>query len=326
VPEPLDLYHRYLPDYRSFSSLVDFSKPAPAPQVHSVIHSGQCKCFGKSLRAAVAPYSPTFVNGMGGWAPIVVAIVVSGAALDARAQDTLSHCGTDAMPAGRVVRVIDGRSFVLDDGRDIRLASIEVPAMAGAAGEASQAALAAMVAGQSVALRAAADGPDRYGRIAAYATPAAGDRAGQSMSHAMLAEGHARGAAQVENAECAKELRLLERRARYAKIGLWGRPEYAIIPAGNRIGLVAEQGRFAVVEGRVLSVRESGRTIYVNFGRRWSQALTVTISKRQERMFTGSGLRPKDLENRRVQVRGWVDVRGGPQIEASRPEQIEFVD
>lgn len=278
------------------------------------------------MRAAVAPYSPFFVNGMGGWAPIVVAVIVSGSALGARAQDTLSHCGTDVMPAGRVVRVIDGRSFVLDDGREIRLASIEVPAVADAAGQASKAALAALVAGQSVGLRAAADGPDRYGRIVAYATPAAGDRPRQPITHVMVAEGHARGAAQVENPKCAKELRSLERGARQAKFGLWSRPEYAIISAGNRAGLVAERGRFAVVEGKVLSVRESGRTIYVNFGRRWSQALTVTISKRQERIFTGSGLRPKELENRRVQVRGWVDVRGGPQIEASRPEQIEFVD
>jgi len=31
----------------------------------------------------------------------------------------------------------------------------------------------------------------------------------------------------------------------------------------------------------VLSVRESGGTIYMNFGRRWSQALTVTILKRE---------------------------------------------
>jgi endonuclease YncB( thermonuclease family) len=333
MPEPLDLNHRYLPDCRSFSSRADFSKRERGLQERGVIHKRSRNCFGKSLRAAVAPYSSIFVNGMGGWAPLVVAVVVSGSALDVRAQDTLSHCGTVAMPAGRVVRVIDGRSFVLDDGREIRLASVEVPVAADAAGAASQAALASMVVGQSVALRGASDSPDRYGRIVAYATAgparaatAAGDRSKPSIAHAMLAEGHARVAAQVDDPECAKELRLHERVARFAKIGLWNSPQYAIIQARNLTGLVAEQGRFAIVEGKVLSVRESGRTIYANFGRRWSQALTVTISKRQERMFAGSGLRPKDLENRQVQVRGWVEVRRGPQIEATRPEQIEFVD
>jgi hypothetical protein len=64
----------------------------------------------------------------------------------------------------------------------------------------------------------------------------------------------------------------------------------------------------------------------MNFGRRWSQALTVTISKRNERGFAGAGLDPKRLENRRVRVRGFVEERSGPRIEVTRPEQIEFAD
>ena len=90
--------------------------------------------------------------------------------------------------------------------------------------------------------------------------------------------------------------------------------------------LVAERGLFTVVEGKVLSVRESGGTIYVNFGRRWSEALTVTILKRNERSFAAAGLEPKRLENRRVRVRGWVEQRNGPRIEAIRPEQIEIAE
>jgi hypothetical protein len=90
--------------------------------------------------------------------------------------------------------------------------------------------------------------------------------------------------------------------------------------------LVAERGRFTVVEGKVVSVRESGGTIYMNFGRRWSQALTVTILKRNERIFAAAGLDPKTLENRRLRVRGWVEDRSGPRIEATRPEQIEIAE
>jgi hypothetical protein len=63
----------------------------------------------------------------------------------------------------------------------------------------------------------------------------------------------------------------------------------------------------------------------VNFGRRWSQALTVTISKRRARIFTDAGIVPKVLENRPIRVRGWVEARNGPRIEALRPEQIEIV-
>jgi endonuclease YncB( thermonuclease family) len=263
---------------------------------------------------------------MGGWAPIVLVGVLSGAALDARAQDVLSRCGADVLSSGRVARVIDGRSFVLDDGREIRLASLEVPAAGeAAAGEAARAALAAMLVGQSVELRGTAAPPDRYGRAVAHAFTT-GEGPKRPVAHAMLAGGHARVGAQVGDPACAAELLSQERVARTAKIGLWSDPQYAIMPAGNLAGLVAGRGRFTVVEGKVLSVRESGGTIYANFGRRWSQALTVTISKRQERIFTGAGINPKALENRRVRVRGWVEVRNGPRIETSRPEQIEFVE
>lgn len=276
---------------------------------------------------------------MGGWGPFVIAGLLCGAALEARAQDSsfpLSpRCAAETtLSAGRVDRVIDGRSFTLADGSEIRLAALEVPSAAGTspAGQASRMALTAMVAGETVTLGSvlggvlagAAGPPDRYGRTIAHAftTGGAGPRA---IAHALLAEGHARVGAETGDPACAAELFSHERVARIAKLGLWSDPQYAILDGGNLTGLVAGRGRFSVVEGKVLSVRESGGTIYVNFGRRWSEALTVTISKRQERIFTGAGLSPKALENRRLRVRGWIEVRNGPRIEASRPEQIELV-
>jgi len=122
-----------------------------------------------------------------------------------------------------------------------------------------------------------------------------------------------------------------ERAAREAKLGLWklglwGEPYYGIVGAESGAELVAERGNFTVVEGKVVSVRESAGTIYVNFGRRWSEALTVTILKRNERNFAAAGLEPRRLENRRVRVRGWVEERNGPRIEAARPEQIEIAE
>ena len=90
--------------------------------------------------------------------------------------------------------------------------------------------------------------------------------------------------------------------------------------------VLAELGHFALVEGKVVSVRESGATIYVNFGRRWSTDFTVTILKRNARNFTAAGIEPKTLAGRRVRVRGWIEERGGPWIEAVRPEQIELTD
>jgi hypothetical protein len=96
--------------------------------------------------------------------------------------------------------------------------------------------------------------------------------------------------------------------------------------AEDPVGILAVRGRFAVVEGKVLSVRESGATIYVNFGRRWSEDFTVTVLKRNERTFTAAGLELKKLAGRHVRVRGTVEERGGPWIEAARPGQIEIAE
>ncbi len=81
-----------------------------------------------------------------------------------------------------------------------------------------------------------------------------------------------------------------EQAARAAKLGLWGEPVYVIGKAEDPAEVLESRGRFALVEGKVLSVRESGGTIYVNFGRRWSEDFTVTIAKRNERAFSAAGL------------------------------------
>jgi endonuclease YncB( thermonuclease family) len=242
-----------------------------------------------------------------------------------------NSCRLEAVGAGKISAIVDGRSFLLDDGREVRLPGIDVPLppVAGEtgpraeAGNAAREALASMVAGEVVELRAAGRVSDRYSRILAHAyyTHQGIQR---SAAHELLAKGFAR--VSSEAGECAVDLLAGERPARESKLGLWAEPYYAIVGAERFTDLLAERGHFTVVEGKVLSVRESGGTIYMNFGRRWSEALTVTISKRNERNFAAAGLDPKRLENRRVRVRGWIEERNGPRIEALRPEQIEIAE
>lgn len=261
---------------------------------------------------------------MVGWVRVVIVGVLFSAASDASAQELVSRCGTEVAAPARVVRVVDGRSLVMEDGREIRLASLEVPAATEPAGIAARAALASLVHGKTIGLHHTTAGPDRYGRISAYAFTT-DERGTQWVPHRLLSQGHARVGAQVDDPACAAELLSQESVARAAGIGLWTDPDYAIIKGGDLTGLTTGVGRFVVVEGRVASVRDSGGTTYVNFGRRWSQALTVTILKRDQRMFADAGLNPKSLESRHLRVRGWVELRNGPRIEVSRPEQIEFV-
>ena len=243
----------------------------------------------------------------------------------------LSACRFEVAGTGNVRAIIDGRSFTLEDGREIRLAGIEVPPASGESGPRAEAALAAraalesMLATQSVELRQNGAGADRYGRARAMVYVMR-DGVARSVTHEMLARGFARVSAHVGDRPCAEELLAQERAARRAKLGLWSEPYYVIVSAESGTHLAAERGRFTVVEGNVSSVRESAGTIYMNFGRRLSQALTATISKRDQTVFAAAGVEPKKLENRRVRVRGWVEERNGPRIELTRPEQIEIAE
>jgi endonuclease YncB( thermonuclease family) len=228
-------------------------------------------------------------------------------------------CAFAPQGEGRVAAVIDVRTFRLHDGREVRLAGIE-PAAGKKAGRAS--ALAAVIAGRDVILRGEDDSPDRYGRQPAFVYLAGSDTPVQSM---LLAQGEALVAATVADKDCAATLFAAEAGARRAKRGTWADPA-AIKNSESPGDILAGIGRFTVVEGKVLSVRQAGATTYLNFGRNWTRDFAVTISRRMAAAFEAAGIRLKSLENRRIRVRGWVEARRGPRIEVLRVGQIELPD
>lgn len=225
-------------------------------------------------------------------------------------------CVLPVAGTGTVAAVRDGRTLMLADGRELRLAGIET------AGHGADA-LRALADGQILHLRSTSPGTDRYGRLIAYA---ALPGATTTLQEALLAQGEALVSARIGEKTCSETLLAAEKAARTGKRGLWADPNFAPLSSENLAGLDAARGRFALVEGRVLSVRESGATIYMNFGRRWTRDFTVTLLKRQQRTFAAAGLDVKQLEGRSIRVRGVIERRGGPIIDAAAPEQIELVD
>jgi endonuclease YncB( thermonuclease family) len=238
--------------------------------------------------------------------------------LAAAAPADAAGCAFEPQGEGRVAAVLDARSFRLDDGREIRLAGIE-PAAFEKAERAS--ALAALIAGQQVKLSGKDDAPDRYGRQSAFAYLASSEISVQAQ---LLAQGEALVSGAVTDKECASTLMAAEEAARRAKLGTWADPS-AIKNAESPGDILAGIGRFTVVEGKVLSVRQAGATTYLNFGRNWTRDFAVTISRRVVGGFETSGIVLKSLENRRIRVRGWVEARGGPRIDVLRVGQIEVL-
>lgn len=245
---------------------------------------------------------------------IVAAAGLSLLAAQGPTQASAQACKLIPIGSAEVVAVRDGRTLLLGDGRELRLAAIE-PLDEGAA-------LRALAQSRALRLEKLGAERDRYGRLVAFAF--AGDAA-QSLQERLLAQGAALVAARVGDKACASVLLAAEKQAREARRGLWADPNFAPLQADNLAGLGAKTGHFALVEGKVLSVNTSGSTIYLNFGYRWTRDFAVVIPRRSQGGFRAAGLELKTLEGRRVRVRGFIDRRRGPIVEADAPEQIEII-
>ncbi|MGY4366273.1 endonuclease YncB(thermonuclease family) [Bradyrhizobium sp. LB1.3] len=240
--------------------------------------------------------------------PIVAILLVAGHSAFA------SPCRFESQGEGRVAAIVDARGVRLDDGRDIRLNGIEPTAT-------TRQALTALLVGRDVILRSADDTPDRYGRQGALVFVGESDISVQAV---LLAQGDAIVSAEITDKDCATALMESEAEARRQKKGNWADPS-AIKNAESPDDILAGIGRFVVVEGKVLSVRQAGAMTYLNFGRNWTRGFAVTISKRTVPAFESAGIALKSLENRRIRVRGWVEGNTGPRIDVRLAGQVELL-
>ncbi|MFT4120919.1 thermonuclease family protein [Bradyrhizobium sp.] len=225
-----------------------------------------------------------------------------------------SPCQFESQGAGRVAAVVDARTVRLDDDREVRLIGIEPTA-------ATRQALASRLIGRDVRLRGIDDTPDRYGRQSALVFLGEDEAPIQAL---LLAQGEAIASAEILDKDCAAALMSSEAGARREKKGNWADPS-AIKNAESPDDILAGIGRFMVVEGKVLSVRQAGAMTYLNFGRNWTRGFAVTISKRIWPAFESAGVALKSLENRNIRVRGWVEGNAGPRIDVHRVGQIELL-
>jgi endonuclease YncB( thermonuclease family) len=254
-----------------------------------------------------------------------LAFAVATYAFAPAASGQAAACAFAEQGEGRVAEIIDGRSFRLADGREIRLAGIETSNLPLAQPAPTQA-LEAIIGGRDVVLRGDDDTPDRYGRQTAFVFL---DGSETPVQRELLAQGQALLAIDVTDKDCAAALNAAEAEARTARRGVWASAS-AIKSAESPADILSAIGRFTVVEGKVLSVRQAGATTYLNFGRNWTRGFAVTISRHMMPAFEAAGVAVKSLENRRVRVRGWIEAHPGPapgpRIEVAKVTQIELLN
>src|SRR5262245_12590779 len=170
----------------------------------------------------------------------LICLAIALWSVSARAEDAVAPPACRAAPvaAGSAASVSDGRTFVLDDGREVRLAGIEIPAADAFAAQAKER-LHMLVAGEAVMLGSGEK--DRYGRVVAQVFRSGAPE--RWIQAELVASGHARVAARAGERACTAALLRRERAARNAGLGLWSDPSQASLAAEDPAAVAGERGR-----------------------------------------------------------------------------------
>lgn len=234
----------------------------------------------------------------------------------------------------RVAEVIDGDTLKLENGLEVRLVGIQAPKLPlgrpnyphWPLAKEARTALLDLAAGATVELRYGGLERDRYGRALAHVFTLDEKGAEKAwLQAAMIEKGLARVYSFSDNRACLGRLIAAERSARADGLGIWREAYYAVRKAHDP-SLRDEKDLYELIEGRVLSVGRAGRTVYLNFGRRWKSDFTGEIDEAAEGDFAAAGFPVDTLEGKLVRLRGWVEQHDGPMVRISHPEQIEVLD
>lgn len=242
-------------------------------------------------------------------------------AVNAAAETTFADAGcvlTDG-GSGIVAEIVDPVSVRLESGLVVRLAGI-VPPPDPATTVAATALLADLTLGKEVYLRHGTLTHDRYQRAMAHLYLAS--EPVSWVQAELVAPGLAIVGGLAEDRACLADLIAVEREARDARLGLW-QNDFPADAWSNRI----REGelRFALVEGEVVSVGRTERTVYLNFGHDWSIDFTVTIESSDAAVIEAEGGSFDALIRTKVRIRGWLEQWDGPWIRVDHAEQIELL-
>ena len=240
---------------------------------------------------------------------------------------------SNAGEAGRVLRIIDGDSFVLalDTGEElsVRLSTVQAPRTAQRAARAwpyaseSKAGLSALIKGRDVQLYYAGERRDRYGRAIAQVYTV--DSQGESdlwVQGEMIRLGLARVFSWKGELADMAALYALETEARRRSRGLWVDPFYAVRkPDPDPLAQYVDS--LQIVEGIVTSTADVRGQIYLNFGADYKTDFTIAVAKKHAKQF--AEIDPVSLAGARVRVRGWIELINGPMIWLDHPGRLEIL-
>jgi len=255
------------------------------------------------------------------------AAAVDPAPIQAPDQPNIDQPVIDQPIVARVVRVIDGDTVRLANGREVRMTGIQAPKLPlGRKGfrkwplaDEAKRHLEILVSDQQVRIVPGENPQDRWGRILAQIY----NEQDVWLQSAMLEAGLARVYTFADNDRHADALYAAEAKARAANKGIWHLDYYAVLTPLQAVG---RADSFQLVEGRIVDLANVRGRVYLNFGEDYKTDFTISIASPVRRAFKKAGIDLMGLQGSRVRVRGWLRDWNGPMIELTHPAQLELLE
>ena len=163
--------------------------------------------------------------------------------------------------------------------------------------------------------------PDRYGRQPGLLF----DADGALVQAGLVRDGDAVVRPEGIDEACARNLLGIESAAREARAGLWANANN-VAKATDKSSLLARNGLYVLVEGRIVSTGYGSRMVFLDFGRSFRTDFTVMVAESLVSRLREAGFPVESLEGRKVRVRGIIEESGGPAIRLASPLALELVD
>lgn len=224
----------------------------------------------------------------------------------------------------------------LVDGRLLRLAGLDPPQQTPDdpdLGETARMRLGALLVGKAVSLHLLSGTHDRWGRFPALVFTTDGSGAAAGLTGTAVATGLGRYLAEPGAHACRDALLAAEDKARLAKLGLWSDPYYALLGVDDHAAFMERSGTIVVAEGRLTGVLPSPYRTTLRFaapteiqsGQHQSggHMLVATILPHAMKAFEAQKVDVHALIGQRLRFRGLLDLRFGPRIELTSPDQVE---
>jgi micrococcal nuclease len=203
----------------------------------------------------------------------------------------------------QVKTVYDGDTVLLEDGRKIRFLGINTPEIehhnksADAGGNEAKRWLIDKLRNTKVRLEVSVEKTDKYGRTLAHVFTERNEHINLQLVEAGLA------AVSIYPPDLlyVNELVKAQHQAEQGKLGIWARPEYAVMPVDS-LSEAGHQG-WTRLAGKVVNIRTSRKSIYLEF--------SDTFEARIERQWADLFPNVNDYLGKTIEVRGWLNKNNG---------------